>query len=238
MSRKKLTGWLPDRKRRGARKGAGARSIVLRKAAMEAAEEVTPPPSQQPVPPEEQSEKKRQALPEIPRSYGDTRIVAMARDPYWLFVYWEIGETFKDEVRRRHGQQAWDAARLVLRVYDATNLYFYESRQAMEITINNFASNWYIHTGQPNHSYLVELGGFLPDGTYIFIARSNMVTTPRDDVSEVVDIEWLLPTEYEKMIYGRFAGAGPGSPGFVREMVRKAAAARKREEYVSSPLNW
>ncbi|KUK36103.1 MAG: uncharacterized protein PWQ99_202 [Clostridia bacterium] len=232
MSRKKIAAI----KRSGVRKGSGARTNILHKVAMEAAEEVMPE-SHRPSSPEEKSVKKTVTLPEIPFSYGDTRIVAMARDPYWLFAYWEIGEAFKDEIRRRYGAEAWDTARLVLKVYDATNLYFYESRQAMEIAIDKHANNWYIHTGQPNRSYLVELGGILPDGTYFFIARSDIVTTPRDDVSEIVNLEWLLPTEYEKVLYGRFAGAGPGSPGFLKEMAHKEAA-RKREAYISSPLNW
>jgi len=236
MSRKRLTGEFKYRRDRGASRRKSLQSI-LQETAIEAAEEVIPPSPPKADHPKEQTAAKKSELPEIPWSYGDTRIIALARDPYWLFAYWEISETTKDRVERRYGPHAWEEARPVLRVYDATNLYFFESRQVMEIQINDFANNWYINTGQPNHTYLVELGRMLPDGTYIFIARSNLVTTPRNDFSEIVDLEWLMPSEYEKRIYRRFAGAGPGSPGFVQEMAQKAVVI-KEEEYISSPLNW
>lgn len=228
MSRKRLTGELKYRKNKGAAKMRSPQSI-LQETAMEAAEEVIPSFPPKIAQSEEETAIKKSELPEIPWSYGDTRIVALARDPYWLFVYWEISEATKDAVCRQHGPHAWEETQPVLRVYDTTNLYFFESRQAMEIQINDFANNWYINTGQPNHTYLVELGRLLPDGTYIFIARSNLVTTPRDDLSEIVDLEWLIPTEYEKRIYGRFDGTGPSSPEFAEEMAQK---------YISSPLNW
>ncbi|HBI27763.1 MAG TPA: DUF4912 domain-containing protein, partial [Peptococcaceae bacterium] len=128
-------------------------------------------------------------------------------------------------------------SRPVLKVYDTTDLYFFDSRQAFEIQINDLASSWYINVGQPNHSYFIELGRILPDGTYIFIARSNMVTTPRLGVSDVVDLEWMVPTEYEKRIYGMHTKAN-GSPDFIEEMAQKAAVTKIEQEHISSPMNW
>ena len=29
-------------------------------------------------------------MPELPAHYGEDRITVMARDPWWLFAYWEI----------------------------------------------------------------------------------------------------------------------------------------------------
>ncbi|CEO89766.1 DUF4912 domain-containing protein [Syntrophaceticus schinkii] len=234
MFNKKLSGSRPYRKKiqSAQEKTPESSRPIQQKEDMEVAEEVTPPLSHQ-VPQQE----KHHILPEIPHSYGDTFITAIARDPYWIFAYWEISEATKEDIAARFGHDAWESSRPVLKVYDATNLYFFDSREAAEIQINGYASNWYINTGMPGHNYLIELGRILTDGTYVFIARSNMVSTPRDDVSEIVDLEWLLPTEYEKRVYGRYIEIH-GSPGFIEEMALKAVAAKEHEEYIGSPMNW
>jgi len=36
---------------------------------------------------------------ELPKEYGETKIVLLVRDPEWVFAYWEIN----DEIRFRHG---------------------------------------------------------------------------------------------------------------------------------------
>jgi hypothetical protein len=199
---------------------------------MEAAEEVIPPPRETP-----QKESAPHPLPAIPWLYGDTKIVAVARDPYWIFTYWEINGAVREKIQHQYGLKAWESGKLLLKVYDVTNHYFYDSRQVSEVQVNDYCNNWYIHTGQPGNTFLVELGLLLANGTYIFIARSNMVTMPRDNVSDIVDEEWLLPAEYEKRVYGRYVEVH-GSPGFIQEMELRAITAKKREEYISSPINW
>lgn len=168
----------------------------------------------------------RRDLPSIPWSYGKCNITALVRDPYWLFVYWEINEVKQQEIARRYGPQAWAESWPVLRVYDATNLYFFDSRHYSEIAINDYANNWYVCTGQPNRTYCIELGRVRPDGSFIFLARSNLVSTPRDQISEVIDEEWLLLPEYAARLYRRIGNIypGPSSPGFAGPA-----------EYVSSP---
>ena len=84
------------------------------------------------------------AAPPIPWSYGECKITALVRDPYWLFAYWEINEAKREEIARRYGAQAWKESWPVLRVYDTTNLYFFDSRHYAEIPINDYANNWYI----------------------------------------------------------------------------------------------
>lgn len=198
---------------------------------MEMAVEVSPPPPRE----------KGQPLSgpaetwELPQGYGETRIVAMPRDPYWLFAYWEVSEATKAEIRNRFGPTAWEGSQPVLRVYDVGSVYFYDSCQVKEIMINDYADNWHIDTCEPGRTYFVELGRILPDGTYIFIARSNLVMMPRDRISEVVDSEWLLLVEYEKLFCE--SGGTPSSP----EFIRRALVFHEQilaGEYVSSPLHW
>lgn len=234
MSNKQLSGWRPDRKKnRSAQEKIQESSLPIKqKEDLPVTEEAIPP-----LPQQVSRQEVHRVLPEIPHAYGDTKITAMARDPYWVFAYWEVSEAAKEDIGRRYGHDAWELSHPVLKVFDATNLYFFDSRQAAEIQINDFASNWYINTGKPDHTYFIEIGRLLPDGTYIFIARSNMVSTPRSDVSDIIDLEWLLPTEYEKRVYGRHMDVY-GSPGFIEEMALNAVVAQERAEYISSPMDW
>ena len=154
---------------------------------MEAAEEVIPSPPQT-----AQKESSPHQLPAIPWSYGDTRIVALARDPYWIFAYWEINGAVREKIQQQYGSEGWSSGKLLLRVYDVTNNYFFDSKMILEIQVNDYSNNWYINTEQPIHTYLLELGLLLADVSYIFIARSNLVTMPRDVLSDIVVEEWLL----------------------------------------------
>lgn len=176
-----------------------------------------------------EQEMARRATPDIPWSYGDCMITALVRDPYWLFVYWEINEAKREEIAQHFGHQAWNESHPVLRIYDTTNLYFFDSRHHAEITINDYANNWYIHTGQPNRTFCVELGRVRPDGSYIFLARSNFVSTPRDQISDVIDEEWLLLSEYATKLYQRIGSnyPGPSSPGLPGPGAQ-----------ISSPIKW
>ncbi|HBE07432.1 MAG TPA: DUF4912 domain-containing protein, partial [Firmicutes bacterium] len=40
----------------------------------------------------------------------------LVRDPYWLYAYWEIENTVREDLIREYG--SWEQLPLVLRVYD------------------------------------------------------------------------------------------------------------------------
>jgi len=54
----------------------------------------------------------------LPDSYGDDRLVMIARDPNTFFAYWEITPERTEHIRSIHGPDSWENAALVLRVYD------------------------------------------------------------------------------------------------------------------------
>ena len=127
---------------------------------------------------------------EFPPGYGDNRIVAMVRDPFWLFVYWEVSRA------------EW------LRVYDTENW------ESFDIEITGGASRWYIKVPACNRTYCVEVGYKMADGNFVALARSNWVTTPLDRMSDVIDEQWLLP-DWERL-YALSGGSGLGhSSGWV-----------------------
>ncbi|MGI6554215.1 MAG: DUF4912 domain-containing protein [Bacillota bacterium] len=124
---------------------------------------------------------------EFPISYGKNQVTLLVRDPDWLFAYWEITATTQSEFSKQFGN-AWSISKPTLRIYDVTNgtpkIYY-------DIQIQDNAESWYIHVGKPNHSFFVDLGRVLPDGRFYCIARSNIVTTPTNRVSDIIDPNWL-----------------------------------------------
>ena len=167
-------------------------------------------PSAPEVPPAKQEEPQQRVetkeivyvpqTPELPDGYGDNRIVLMVRDPEWLFTYWELRKDVVDSARNTLIPLA-EGAKTILRVYDVTDIIFngYNAQKYFDIEVTDGARSWYIHAGEPNRSFCVDIGFLAPDGTFRVLSRSNTVRTPRMGVSEVVDEEWMSINElYEK----------------------------------------
>jgi len=172
---------------------------------------------------------------ELPAGYGDVRITLMVRDPYWLHAYWEIADWKLDELRSMMGQDNFSRSKKILRVYDVTDINFtgVNANRSYDIDISHDARNWYINPGDPNRSYCVDLGFLDQRGKFYVAARSNIVSTPRDGMSDVIDEEWLT-IDWERM-YALSGGFGIGrSSGEIKELLKK----RLREEMSSGFMGW
>lgn len=138
---------------------------------------------------------------ELPQGYGDTKIVAMVRDPYWLFVYWEINH----DKRRELSLLGVDSGRLVLRVWDVSGVAFngFNANSHFDVEVNDITNNWYLQLPAPNKSWCIDLGLLGADGEFVLIARSNTVLTPRDTLSDQIDEEaqWNAPSEEAAQMY-------------------------------------
>ncbi|HEX7714179.1 MAG TPA: DUF4912 domain-containing protein [Bacillota bacterium] len=147
--------------------------------------------------------------PEIPQNYNDTRIVLMVRDPYWLYAYWNTNQYTREQISKT--MRNWDQLRLMLRVYDITDIDFNgnNSNYYFDIELSHEANNWYIHVGKPNRTFCVDLGFIQENGSFFTIIRSNIVTTPRDNISDVIDEEWMVIEEDFQKLY-RLTGGGIG----------------------------
>ncbi|MBM2835676.1 MAG: hypothetical protein HW406_2837 [Candidatus Brocadiaceae bacterium] len=130
------------------------------------------------------------------------RIVLMVRDPEWLFTYWELRKDVIDSARNTLIPLAV-GAKTILRVYDVTDIIFngYNAHKYFDIEVAGGARSWYIHAGEPNRSFCVDIGFLAPDGTFRVLSRSNIVRTPRMGVSGVVDEEWMSIKELYEMVY-------------------------------------
>lgn len=139
---------------------------------------------------------------ELPSGYNDTKITALVRDPYWIYAYWEISNEKIEEVKRTIWD-IWNCSKTILRVYDVTDIIFNGSNahSFFDITLGNLSNYWYINTGAPDRSYCVDIGVLTPDNKFYLFARSNVVKTPRNTISNILDEEWLLSEEEVSKIY-------------------------------------
>jgi hypothetical protein len=139
------------------------------------------------------------------------RIIAMVRDPYWLHTYWELSRSTLARAQAALGQD-WHTARPILRLMDVTSedTTAASERHVRDIEIHGGVNNWYIDVAVPPRSFRVDLGYLARRGKFFVLARSNVVTTPKAGVSDVLDENWASVQEQFQKIYNQ-SGGGNGS---------------------------
>lgn len=134
---------------------------------------------------------------DLPPAYGKDRLVVLARDPEWIFAFWEISESRAEDMKRM-----LKAAKLpdnkFIRIYDVTG-----GGEAQggyhDIEVSRLASSWYINV-KPDSIYNLELGYKNERGEFFAAVKSNPVSTPRHGMSPNVDENWMVrDSEFEKM---------------------------------------
>ena len=129
---------------------------------------------------------------DLPESYNRTYVRALPKDPNWLFVYWEMSEETIETLRNKMGIEQFEAAKPVLRLLDITDIDYNGTNawKYFDIRIHHYANNWYVKFPEPGRTYIIEYGNITPEGTFIMVMQSNVVKTPRDNYSEIIDKEW------------------------------------------------
>jgi hypothetical protein len=166
-----------------------------------------------------------QPYEELPVGYEEEKIVLMVRDPYTVYVYWEVTPA---RLEREKAWFGWNS-KLSVRIYDVTGIQF-DGRNALgyfDQEVFERAGNWYFDVGRPSHSFVADIGLRSPEGKFFTVARSNYIAMPRDIASDALDEEWMLADEEFWKLYG-FPG-GPSSPQ-IQEMIK-----RRRQQKITSP---
>jgi hypothetical protein len=142
----------------------------------------------------------------LPAKYGANRLVLLARDPSWIYAYWDISHEKYQDMYRRHLTQ-WEVSRPLLRLYDVTSGTRGEN---LDVYVDDAADNWYIRVAKPRHKFMAEFGVLFPGG-FVPMLQSNVVQLPPYGVSPVTSLEWA-PLDWESH-YGRDGGlCGVSSP--------------------------
>src|ERR1051325_9937559 len=119
-------------------------------------------------------------LGELPESYGTGKLFLTARDPYWLYSYWD----FTRDQMHNFRMQARNGT-VHLRVCDVTGVNFngYNAPIAQELALDPNARDWYVHLGQAGRNCVAQLGFYEPNGNFRVVATSRVARTPSDHVS-------------------------------------------------------
>jgi hypothetical protein len=141
------------------------------------------------------------------QEYEKDRVIVMVRDAYWLHAYWEITRQSVSRARAAMGQH-WHGAIPVLRLYEMKNDSTTNSERKVvrDVQIHGGVSNWYLDVDNPPMSFQVDIGYLAEDGTFLAMARSNVVVTPQSGSANSGDGNWDGIAEDFDRIYALSGG--------------------------------
>ncbi len=99
--------------------------------------------------------------------YGEARLWIVARDPHWLFAYWEFDPAEHPAVRAADGTE-----HVYLRVTRG------DGKVESTLEILPSVGHWYVPVSEADSDYIAELGYFALGGIWAFVARSGSTRTP------------------------------------------------------------
>ena len=116
---------------------------------------------------------------DLPDSYGETRAVLMAIEPYLLHVYWEVASDELEKAKHGFGDDHAQPE-TILRFYDVTNGKVDRGKphNFFDLDIDLHSRSRYVSLWSPGKSYFVELGFRTSDGRFFPFVRSNVAKTP------------------------------------------------------------
>ena len=136
-------------------------------------------------------------LGSLPATYFDDTVFLVARDPRWLFAYWDFDWTKYPPSSMRGG-----AAQFFLKISKD------DGSQETIVEIAPEARNWYVPVSAPDTMYFGEIGFFARDGGWAPIVTSGATKTPADALAE--DVAADFATVPLQLSFGRCSFAGVG----------------------------
>jgi len=112
-------------------------------------------------------------LGELPASYHEDTLFLTARDPRWLFTYWDFDWGQYPAAGMRGG-----ISQFFLKITTASG-----GREAL-VEINPEARNWYVPVSEAGVEYFAEIGFFDKAGEWHKIVHSAPVATPADRLNQ------------------------------------------------------
>lgn len=158
-----------------------------------------------------------------------TRCVLMARDPEFIYAYWDYTQADLDRARGELKFEA-EGSQLVLRIYDITLIEFDGSNAnyTWDLDVGFSTKKWYVHVWQDNADYCAELGIRTSENRFIALARSNAVHTPARSMSPRNDLIWQeIRSRKESQPYVREAINKRYHSFVQKRLKRKAIDAKK-----------
>ncbi|MGC3989508.1 MAG: DUF4912 domain-containing protein [Chthoniobacteraceae bacterium] len=102
----------------------------------------------------------------LPETYHEDVLYLVARDPHWLFAYWDVNWTVAG------------SAKYYLKIFVSGKI------EVATVEIKPEARNWYVEVGNASTTYFAELGFFDEYGIWVSLATSGEATTPSSGISQ------------------------------------------------------
>lgn len=109
----------------------------------------------------------------LPASYNQDTLFLVARDPRWVFTYWDFDWSKFSASEHRYG-----VAQFFLKLRTGAGA------EETTLEIKPEARNWYVPVGQPDTVYTAEIGYFDRNGSWQSIVKSAPAKTPPDALAE------------------------------------------------------
>lgn len=134
---------------------------------------------------------------DLPFRYNKTVVKILAQTPKNLFIYWEISDEDRENLKKQYGNYFFEITKPVLIVHNESMNY------SFEVDVDDFANSWYLTINDSNCEYKVDLGrrpipinyNYMPNydiekygpiepvkTPYIYISSSNELEAPNDRV--------------------------------------------------------
>jgi hypothetical protein len=136
-------------------------------------------------------------LGELPESYGSRRLFLTARDPRWLYAYWDF--TWQ---QLRDAEQESPTGQIFLQVFIPGQ------ERIHQIHIFPGSKEWYLPVHRPATPFQAELGYYRHDGSFNALSVSEEVSTPRDAPSPNSEVQFVtIPFHYSfRQLFDLLAG--------------------------------
>ena len=112
-------------------------------------------------------------LGELPSTYHQDTLFLTARDPRWLFCYWDF-----DWTRVPGGAFRYGVPMFFLKITKVTGA------EEATVEIKPASRNWYVPVSTPGTAYLAEIGYYNVEGTFVTCVRSSPAATPSESLAD------------------------------------------------------
>ncbi|MBF0479808.1 MAG: DUF4912 domain-containing protein [Candidatus Omnitrophica bacterium] len=129
----------------------------------------------------------------LPEQYETTSLTLIVRDPFWIYVYWNVSQASLQNIRSAMGDHQFFNAKYILRMYDVSLINFdgHNANNSFDVEVNSAARDTYINLWADGVSYCADLGLMNDQGNFFVLSRSNFVTTQRAGLSGHTDSAWM-----------------------------------------------
>lgn len=111
---------------------------------------------------------------QLPTAYGTGKLLLLARDPHWLYAYWDL----TDAQLREYNQKS-ASGHLALRIHAGE----VQDSPLFTQEVHPESRNWFLHVPQAGGKYLAELGYLNAARRWVRVSLSAATLTPSDELS-------------------------------------------------------